>query len=54
MRYHLIPTGMTIYQKQKIISFGEDLKKKEPLSTTTTTDRNVNWCSHMEKNTEVP
>jgi len=52
MRYHLIPTGMTIYQKQKIISFGEDLKKKEPLSTTT--DRNVNWCSHMEKNTEVP
>ena len=52
MRYHLIPTGMTIYQKQKIISIGEDLKKKEPLSTTTT--KNVNWCSHMEKNTKVP
>ena len=43
MSYHLTSVRMAIIKRQQIIRTGENVEKKEPLSTT---GGNVIWCSH--------
>ena len=46
MRYHLTLAGMVTSKTQEITSVGGDVEKREPSHTV---GKNVNWCSHYEK-----
>ena len=49
MRYHLTHVRMAIIGKNTVTNVGEDVGKREPLYTV---HRNVNWCSHCQKQYE--
>ena len=53
MRYHLTPIGIVTIKrkKHKAMNVGNDVEKLKPLCTV---GRNVNWCNHIENNTEIP
>ena len=49
MRYHLIHVRMAIIKKNIVTNVSEDVEKREPLYIV---HRNVNWCSHCQKQYE--
>ena len=52
MRYHFIPTRMTMIEKSKIVaSVGEDVEKSEHSYLA---DGDVKWYSHFENSLLVP
>ena len=51
VRFSFTPVRKAINKKQEIRSIGKSMEKTEPSHTV---GRNVNWCSIMENNVEVP
>ena len=49
MRFHSAPAIIDIIKYLQITNVEQDVGKKEPWYTV---DRNVNWCSHFEKQYE--
>ena len=46
MRYHLTPVKMATLKYLQITNSGKGVEKREPIYIV---GRNVNWCSHYEK-----